>query len=139
MQKFFIKHRWKRLLAILLAVITIIGLLPATAMADGNTGGLNPGSAGGQKPTTTNVAWSTVPDLTFLRFTLIEFPKGVVTDLNTNGSNVWRVVGTPLNVIWNLSIPSYSAEDFRRKITWYDSNAILHQGLARHGPAICTQ
>ena len=57
-----IKHRWKRLLAGLLAVITVIGLLPTMAMADGgNTGGLNPGSPGGQRPNGTDVAWATVP------------------------------------------------------------------------------
>ena len=81
MQKSFIKHRWKRILSILLAVITVIGLLPMTAMADGNTGGLNPGSPGGQRPNGTDVAWATIFDQTFMRFTLIEFPKGVVTDL----------------------------------------------------------
>ena len=60
MQKFFIIHRWKRVLAVLLAVITVIGLLPITAMADvGDTGGLNPGSPGGQRPNGTDVAWST--------------------------------------------------------------------------------
>ena len=99
-----IKHGWKRALAFLLAVVTVIGMLPVTAMAAGDTGGLNPGSPGGQKPNSTDVAWSTVSDLTFLRFTLVEFPNGVVTDLNTNDSGVWRVVGTPLNVIWNKAV-----------------------------------
>ena len=101
MLKSFVKHRWTRVLAFLLAVVTVIGLLPMTALADGDTGGLNPGSPGGQRPSTTNVAWSTNLDVTFLRFTLVEFPNGVVTDLNTSDSGTWRTVGTPLNIIWD--------------------------------------
>ena len=113
MLKSFDKHRWTRVLAALLAVIVVFGLLPMTAMADfGNTGGLNPGSPGGQSPSTTDVAWSTNPDVTFLRFTLVEFPNGVVTDLNTNSGSAWRVVGTPLNVIWNSATSEFTAEDY---------------------------
>jgi len=61
----------------------------------GGVGAYNPGSPGGKKPTTSNVAWATDPERTFLRFTLIEFPQGVVTDLNTNDWSTWHVVGTP--------------------------------------------
>ena len=125
----FFKHGGKRALAILLAVVSVIGMFPIMAMAsNGDTGGLNPGSSGGQKPTTSNVAWSTVPDMTFLRFTLVEFPKGVVTDLNTNDSGTWKVVGTPLNIVWNKASSKYSADDFRSKVTWYDSSAMLFNG-----------
>ena len=63
---------------------------PSRVSASDPTGGVgayNPGSPGGKKPTTSNVAWATDPERTFLRFTLIEFPQGVVTDLNTND---WR-------------------------------------------------
>ena len=124
-----IKHSWKRLLTCLLAVITVIGLLPTMAMADGgNTGGLNPGSPGGQRPNGTDVAWSTIFDQTFLRFTLIEFPKGVVNNLNTNDGSTWRVVGTPLNVVWNTTSSYYTAEDYRSRVTWYDSNAMMFNG-----------
>ena len=131
-----IKHSWKRLLAVLLAVVTVIGLLPVSAMAAGDTGGLNPGTPGGQKPSTTNVAWSTVSDLTFLRFTLVEFPNGVVTDLNTADSGTWRVVGTPLNVVWNKALSYWSADDFRTKITWYDSSAMLFNGAGNNAPQL---
>ena len=127
MQKSFIKHRLKRVLAVLLALITVIGLLPMTAMA-GDTGGLNPGSPGGQRPDSSDVAWSTILDQTFLRFTLVEFPQGVVTDLNTNDGSTWRVVGTPLNVVWNTTSSYYTAEDYRSRVTWYDSNAMLFNG-----------
>lgn len=75
---------------------------PALLSADDPTGGVgayNPGSPGGKKPGTSNVAWSTDPERTFLRFTLLEFPQGVVTDLNTNDWGTWHVVGTPLNVV----------------------------------------
>ena len=127
MQKAFIKHRLKRVLAVLLALITVIGLLPMTAMA-GDTGGLNPGSPGGQRPDSSDVAWSTILDQTFLRFTLVEFPQGVVTDLNINDGSTWRVVGTPLNVVWNTTSSYYTAEDYRSRVTWYDSNAMLFNG-----------
>ena len=54
----------------------------AASSSNGDVGAYNPGSPGGKKPSTTNVAWSINPERTFLRFTLIEFPQGVVTDLN---------------------------------------------------------
>lgn len=57
----------------------------------GGTGGLNPGSPGGQKPSRNDVAWTTDPERTFLRFTLIEFPEGVVKDLNNNEYETWHV------------------------------------------------
>ncbi len=41
----------------------------------GGVGAYNPGSPGGSKPTTSNVSWATDPERTFLRFTLIEFPR----------------------------------------------------------------
>ncbi|MDE7260647.1 MAG: hypothetical protein K2N78_01075 [Oscillospiraceae bacterium] len=72
----------------------------ASASPTGGTGGLNPGSPGGQKPTRNDVSWTTDQERTFLRFTLIEFPEGVVTDLNNMDYNTWHVVGHPLNVVW---------------------------------------
>ena len=51
---------------------------PARVSASNPTGGVgayNPGSPGGSKPTTSNVSWATDPERTFLRFTLIEFPR----------------------------------------------------------------
>ena len=45
---------------------------PAKVSASDPTGGVgayNPGSPGGKKPSTSNVAWSTDPERTFLRFT----------------------------------------------------------------------
>ena len=68
----------------------------------------------GKKPSTSNVAWAIDPERTFLRFTLVEFPGGVVTDLNTQDWNTWHVVGTPLNVVWNNG---WSAEQCRSDIT----------------------
>ena len=102
---------------------------PARVSANDPTGGVgayNPGSPGGKKPTTSNVAWSTDPERTFLRFTLIEFPQGVVTDLNTNDWSTWHVVGTPLNVVWGNG---WSADDCRSKITWYNSCAMQYNGM----------
>lgn len=58
----------------------------------GGVGAYNPGSPGGKKPSTSNVAWSTDPERTFLRFTLLEFPQGVVTDLNTRDWSTWHVI-----------------------------------------------
>ena len=55
--------------------------------------------AGGSKPGSTNVSWATLSGRTFLRFTLIEFPKGVVTDLNSDDYSTWHTVGTPLNIM----------------------------------------
>ena len=71
---------------------------PSKVSASDPTGGVgayNPGSPGGKKPTTSNVDWSVDRERTFLRFTLIEFPQGVVTDLNTRDWGTWHVVGTP--------------------------------------------
>ncbi len=100
--------------------------------ANGDTGGLNPGSAGGQRPTTSNVAWSTDPKRTFLRFTLVEFPQGVVTDL-TN-SSAWRVVGTPLNVVWSKgTYETWDAAQCRSQITWYNSNALQFNASSNPG------
>ena len=102
---------------------------PSRVSASDPTGGVgayNPGSPGGKKPTTSNVAWATDPERTFLRFTLIEFPQGVVTDLNTNDWSTWHVVGTPLNVVWGNG---WSADDCRSKITWYNSCAMQYNGM----------
>ena len=101
---------------------------PAKVSANDPTGGVgayNPGSPGGKKPTTSNVDWSTDPERTFLRFTLIEFPQGVVTDLNTNDWGTWHVVGTPLNVVWGNG---WSADKCRSDITWYNSCAMQYNG-----------
>ncbi|WP_251317868.1 hypothetical protein [Flintibacter muris] len=101
---------------------------PAKVSANDPTGGVgayNPGSPGGKKPTTSNVDWSTDPERTFLRFTLIEFPQGVVTDLNTNDWGTWHVVGTPLNVVWSNG---WSADKCRSDITWYNSCAMQYNG-----------
>ena len=98
---------------------------PAKVSASDPTGGVgayNPGSPGGKKPSTSDVDWQTDQERTFLRFTLIEFPQGVVTDLNTNDWSTWHVVGTPLNVVWNKSGSTvWSADKCRSDITWYNS------------------
>ena len=95
----------------------------------GGTGGLNPGSPGGQKPTSSSVAWSTDPERTFLRFTLIEFPEGVVKDINSNDYSTWHVVGTPLNVVWGKgTYENWDAAACRSKITWYNSCAMQYNG-----------
>ena len=102
---------------------------PARVSASDPTGGVgayNPGSPGGKKPTTSNVAWSSDREKTFLRFTLIEFPQGVVTDLNTNDWSTWHVVGTPLNVVWS---DGWSADKCRSDITWYNSCAMQYNGM----------
>ena len=101
---------------------------PAKVSANDPTGGVgayNPGSPGGKKPTTSDVDWRTDPERTFLRFTLIEFPNGVVTDLNTNDYSTWHVVGTPLNVVWSNG---WSADKCRSDITWYNSCAMQYNG-----------
>ena len=95
----------------------------ANAIPTGDVGAYNPGSPGGRKPSTTDVAWTINPERTFLRFTLVEFPGGVVTDLNTQDWNTWHVVGTPLNVVWG---DGWSAEKCRSDITWYNSNALQY-------------
>ena len=104
----------------------------ASPQADGPTGGvggLNPGSPGGQKPSRNDVAWTTDPERTFLRFTLVEFPEGVVTDLNTLDRSTWKVIGTPLNVVWgDGSIENWDAETCRKRITWYNSCAMQYNG-----------
>ena len=91
----------------------------------GGVGAYNPGSPGGKKPNTSNVAWSTDPERTFLRFTLLEFPEGVVRDIGTDDWNTWHVVGTPLNVVWSkgTSGEAWSVEKCQRDITWYNSSA----------------
>ena len=38
------------------------------------------------------------------------------------------MVGTPLNVVWNSSVSYFTAEDYRNKVTWYDSSAMLFNG-----------
>ena len=102
---------------------------PFMVMSTGDTGGLNPGSAGGRKPTTSNVAWSTDPKHTFIRFTLVEFPQGVVTDLTKSGS--WRVVGTPLNVVWGKgTYQDWDAATCRSNVTWYNSCALQFNAAA---------
>lgn len=101
---------------------------PARVSASNPTGGVgayNPGSPGGKKPTTSNVSWATDPERTFLRFTLLEFPQGVVTDLNTRDWSTWHVVGTPLNVVWSNG---WSVDKCRSDITWYNSNAMQYNG-----------
>ena len=103
--------------------------VPSKVSASDPTGGVgayNPGSPGGKKPSTSNVDWSTDPERTFLRFTLIEFPNGVVTNLNTNDYNTWHVVGTPLNVVWSNG---WSADKCRSDITWYNSQAMSYNGM----------
>ena len=102
--------------------------VPASNGPTGGTGGLNPGSPGGQKPSRNDVAWTTDPERTFLRFTLIEFPEGVVTDLSNTGS--WKVKGTPLNVVWgDGSIENWDADTCRRRITWFNSNAMQYNSM----------
>ena len=101
---------------------------PSKVSASDPTGGVgayNPGSPGGKKPTTSNVDWSVDRERTFLRFTLIEFPQGVVTDLNTRDWGTWHVVGTPLNVIWSNG---WSVDQCRSNITWYNSSAMQYNG-----------
>ena len=101
----------------------------SSASPTGGTGGLNPGSPGGQKPTTSNVDWSTDPERTFLRFTLIEFPEGVVKDIGNNDYNTWHVVGTPLNVVWGKgTYENWTAEQCRSRITWFNSSAMQYNG-----------
>ncbi len=103
---------------------------PQSDSPTGGGGGLNPGSPGGQSPSRNDVAWTTDPERTFLRFTLIEFPEGVVTDLNTNDYGTWHVVGTPLNVVWgDGSIENWDAATCRSRITWYNSCAMQYNGL----------
>lgn len=102
---------------------------PSRVSASDPTGGVgayNPGSPGGRKPSTSNVDWSTDPERTFLRFTLLEFPQGVVTDLNTNDYSTWHVVGTPLNVVWSNG---WSADKCRSDVTWYNSQAMSYNGM----------
>ena len=98
----------------------------ATSTPTGGVGAYNPGSPGGKKPTTSDVTWSTNPERTFLRFTLIEFPQGVVTDLNNGDYGTWHVVGTPLNVVWG---DGWSADKCRSDITWYNSQAVRYNSM----------
>ena len=105
---------------------------PSKVSASDPTGGVgayNPGSPGGKKPTTSNIDWRTDAERTFLRFTLIEFPNGVATDLNTNDYSTWHVVGTPLNIVWNRNGSDvWSADKCRSDITWYNSCAMQYNG-----------
>ena len=105
----------------------------ANAIPTGDVGAYNPGSPGGRKPSTTDVAWTINPERTFLRFTLVEFPGGVVTDLNTQDWNTWHVVGTPLNVVWG---DGWSAEKCRSDITWYNSNALQYNAAGANAPQL---
>ena len=105
----------------------------ANSSPTGGVGAYNPGSPGGQKPHTSNVAWAIDPERTFLRFTLIEFPQGVVTDLNTQDWNTWHVVGTPLNVVWSNG---WSAEQCRSDITWYNSCAVQYNAVGANAPSL---
>ena len=105
----------------------------ANVTPTGDVGAYNPGSPGGRKPSTTDVAWTINPERTFLRFTLIEFPAGVVTDLNTQDWNTWHVVGTPLNVVWG---DGWSAEKCRSDITWYNSNALQYNAAGANAPQL---
>ena len=102
----------------------------AAAGPTGGVGGLNPGSPGGQTPTRKDVAWTTDPERTFLRFTLIEFPEGVVTDLNTTDTGTWKVKGTPLNVVGGQGkTENWDADTCRRNVTWFNSNAMQYNGM----------
>ncbi len=114
---------------------------PAKSNASNPTGGVgayNPGSPGGKKPSTSNVAWGTDPERTFLRFTLLEFPQGVVTDLNTRDWSTWHVVGTPLNVVWSKGRDgnTWSVDKCRSDITWYNSSAMQYNGEGNNAPQL---
>ena len=106
---------------------------PSNVTPTGDVGAYNPGSPGGQKPHTSNVAWAIDPERTFLRFTLVEFPGGVVTDLNTQDWNTWHVVGTPLNVVWSNG---WSADQCRSDVTWYNSSAMHYNGMGSNAPQL---
>ena len=106
---------------------------PSNVTPTGDVGAYNPGSPGGQKPHTSNVAWAIDPERTFLRFTLVEFPGGVVTDLNTQDWNTWHVVGTPLNVVWSNG---WSAEQCRSDVTWYNSSAMHYNAMGANAPQL---
>ena len=106
---------------------------PSNVTPTGDVGAYNPGSPGGQKPHTSNVAWAIDPERTFLRFTLIEFPQGVVTDLNTMDWNTWHVVGTPLNVVWSNG---WSADQCRSDVTWYNSSAMHYNAMGANAPQL---
>ena len=105
----------------------------ANSSPTGGVGAYNPGSPGGQKPHTSNVAWAIDPERTFLRFTLVEFPGGVVTDLNTMDWNTWHVVGTPLNVVWSNG---WSADQCRSDVTWYNSSAMHYNAMGSNAPQL---
>ena len=68
-----------------------------------------------------------------MRFTLLEFPGGVVTDLNTQDWNTWHVVGTPLNVVWSNG---WSADQCRSDVTWYNSSAMHYNGMGSNAPQL---
>ena len=106
---------------------------PSNVTPTGDVGAYNPGSPGGQKPHTSNVAWAIDPERTFLRFTLVEFPGGVVTDLNTMDWNTWHVVGTPLNVVWSNG---WSADQCRSDVTWYNSSAMHYNAMGTNAPQL---
>ena len=110
-----------------------IALMPMSDTPTGGVGAYNPGSPGGQRPHTSNVAWAVDPERTFLRFTLIEFPNGVVTDLNTQDWNTWHVFGTPLNVVWSNG---WTAEQCRSDVTWYNSSALQYNAVGADAPSL---
>ena len=105
----------------------------ANSSPTGGVGAYNPGSPGGQKPGTSNVAWAIDPERTFLRFTLIEFPRGVLTDLNTQDWDTWHVVGTPLNVVWSNG---WTVEQCRSDVTWYNSSAMQYNAMGSNAPQL---
>ncbi len=116
-------------------VNTISSPVMAIASSNGDTGGLNPGSAGGQKPSTSNVAWTTDPKRTFLRFSLIELPQGAETDLSASGS--WRLVGHPLNVVWGKgTYETWNASQCRSNILWYNSTAMQFNEKGSSAPQL---
>ena len=102
-----------------------------TYSGNGDVVAYNPGSPGGKKPSTNDVAWSVNPERTFLRFTLIEFPQGVVTNLGNQDWDAWSVVGTPLNVVWG---DGWSADTCRSDIVWYNSNAMQYNTMGADAP-----
>lgn len=116
-------------------VNTISSPIMTIASSGGDTGGQNPGSAGGQRPSTSNVAWTTDPKRTFLRFSLIELPQGAETDLSASGS--WRLVGHPLNVVWGKgTYETWDAAQCRSNIRWYNSNAMQFNEKGSNAPQL---
>jgi len=110
----------------------------ASVTPTGDVGAYNPGSPGGGKPSTSDVAWASDAERTFLRFTLIEFPEGVVKDIGNNDYSTWHVVGTPLNVVWNKDSSGnvWSVDKCRSDITWYNSCAMQYNGQGVNAPQL---